>query len=127
MSKSAKYRAVPLFNDFMDSDGSKKKPSSNKRQETDKRQETEFTSTRDLLNKYQLSEKNKHISHEFQSFGCYLARVLADKEHTSLYIKLAKTMPQGVLERALSFVIDSTANNKAKLFMWKLQQLKENK
>jgi hypothetical protein len=28
------------------------------------------------------------------------------------------------LERALSFVIDSKADNKAKLFMWKLQQLK---
>ena len=120
MSKSEKYHAVPLFNDFMDSDGLKKKPSS-------KRQKTEFTSTKDLLSKYQLNEKNKHISHEFQSFGCYLAEVLADKQHTSLYIKLAKELPRGILERALSFVIDSRADNKAKLFMWKLQQLKENK
>ena len=120
MSKDKEYRAVPLFNDFMNVDGSEKKPSS-------KRQKNEFTSTKDLLSKYQLSEKNKRISHEFQSFGCHLADVLEDKEHTSLYIKLAKEMPRGILERALSFVVDSTADNKAKLFMWKLQQLKKNK
>jgi hypothetical protein len=72
-----------------------------------------------------MTEQNKHISHEFQSFGCHLADVLADKRHTSLYIKLAKTMSRGLLERALSFVSDSTADNKAKLFMWKLEQLKQ--
>lgn len=120
MSKSEEYKAVPLFDDFMNSDGLEKKPPS-------KRQANDFTSTKDLLSKYQLSEQNKHISHEFQSFGCHLAEVLADKKHTSLYIKLAKTLPRGILERALSFVIDSTADNKAKLFMWKLQQLKEKK
>ena len=32
-----------------------------------------------------------------------------------------------MLERALSFVIDSTADNKAKLFMWKVSQLKDEK
>lgn len=89
------------------------------------RQKDNFTSTKDLLGKYQVNEQNKHISHEFQSFGCHLADVLADKRHTSLYIKLAKTMNRGLLERALSFVIDSTADNKAKLFMWKLEQLKQ--
>lgn len=83
-----------------------------------------FTSTKDLLNQYQVVETNKHIAHEFQSFGCYLAEILDDKNHTALYIKLAKTMPRGFLEKALSFVIDSKANNKARLFMWKLEQLK---
>ena len=84
-----------------------------------------FSSVGDLFSKYQVSEQNKHIAHEFQSFGCHLAEVLADKKHTSLYIKLAKTINRGLLERALSFVIDSTADNKAKLFMWKLEQLKK--
>lgn len=88
-------------------------------------QKTDFTSTKDLLGKYKLVEENKHISHEFQSFGCHLAEVLADKKHTSLYIKLAKTEKRGLLERALSFVSDSTADNKAKLFMWKLGELKK--
>ena len=36
---------------------------------------------------------------------------------------LAKTMPRAILEKALSFVIDSTAKNKGALFMWKLKQL----
>lgn len=121
MSKIKKTQAITLFSEFMVASSPEKKITPKERQET------EFTSTKDLLSKYQLSEKNKHISHEFQSFGCHLAEVLADKKHTSLYIKLAKTMPRGILERALSFVIDSTADNKAKLFMWKLQQLKENK
>lgn len=84
-----------------------------------------FSSVGDLFVQYQVGEQNKHISHEFQSFGCHLAEVLADKKHTSLYIKLAKTINRGLLERALSFVIDSTADNKAKLFMWKLEQLKK--
>lgn len=90
------------------------------------RQNSHFTSTKDALSQYQIKEQNKHIAYEFQSFGCHLAETLADKRHTSLYIKLAKTIPRGLLERALSFVIDSTADNKAKLFMWKLEQLKQN-
>ncbi len=88
-----------------------------------KQAKNSFSSSQDLLSCYQVSEQNKHITHEFQSFGCYLAEILADKRHTSLYIKLAKTVPRGLLERALSFVIDSTAESKAKLFMWKLGQL----
>jgi len=120
-AKSEKYHAVPLFPDLVDSKKILgKEPST-------KRQKTEFTSTSDLLKGYQVTEKNKHIAHEFQSFGCHLAEVLADKKHTALYIKLAKTLPRGVLETALSFVIDSRADNKAKLFMWKLKQLKEQK
>jgi len=90
------------------------------------RQNSDFTSTKDALSKYQVKEQNKHIAYEFQSFGCHLAEALADKQHTSLYIKLAKTISRGLLERALSFVTDSTADNKAKLFMWKLEQLKQN-
>lgn len=120
MSKTKKTQAISLFSEFIVVDDPPKKLPS-------KRQANDFTSTKDLLSKYQLSEQNKHISHEFQSFGCHLAEVLADKKHTSLYIKLAKILPRGILERALSFVIDSTADNKAKLFMWKLQQLKEKK
>lgn len=118
-AKSEKYHAVPLFPDLVDS-----KKILEKKSATD-RQKAEFTSTKDLLSRYQVTEKNKHIAHEFQSFGCHLAEVLADKKHTALYIKLAKTLPRGILETALSFVIDSRADNKAKLFMWKLKQLKE--
>lgn len=67
---------------------------------------------------------DKYVSREFQSFGIHLAESLGDYKHKSLYIKLAKTTHRSVLEKALSFVVDSNAKNKGALFMWKLAQLK---
>lgn len=71
--------------------------------------------------------KDKFISREFQSFGIHLAESLGDYKHKSLYIKLAKTHHRSILEKALSFVVDSNAKNKGALFMWKLAQLKNTK
>lgn len=68
--------------------------------------------------------KDKYICREFQSFGIYLADKLGDEKHKSLYIKLAKTVHRSILEKALSFVLDSNARNKGALFMWKLKELK---
>ncbi len=67
--------------------------------------------------------KDKYISREFQSFGVHLAQKLDDENHKSLYIRLAKTIPRPILEKALRFVSDSNARNKAALFMWKLKDL----
>ncbi|MDE2025871.1 MAG: hypothetical protein KGJ07_05235 [Patescibacteria group bacterium] len=69
--------------------------------------------------------KDKYVSREFQAFGVHLAESLDDMKHKSLYIKLAKTVHRSLLEKALSFSIDSNAKNKGALFMWKLQQLKK--
>lgn len=71
--------------------------------------------------------KDKYISREFQAFGVHLAEELNDMKHKSLYIKMAKTEHRAILEKALSFVVDSKANNKGALFMWKVKQLKEEK
>lgn len=68
--------------------------------------------------------KDKYVSREFQAFGLKLAEDLDDYKHRGLYMKLAKTVHRSVLERALSFAIDSNVDNKGALFMWKLQQLK---
>lgn len=68
--------------------------------------------------------EDKYISREFQSFGIHIAETLNDYKHRSLYIKLAKTVHRSILERVLSFVVDSNARNKGALFMWKLNQLK---
>jgi len=68
--------------------------------------------------------KDKYVSREFQSFGYHLAESLDDMKHKSLYMKLAKTMHRSILEKALSFVVDSNAKNKGALFMWKLKQIK---
>lgn len=68
--------------------------------------------------------EDKYISREFQTFGIHLAEELDDYKHKSLYIKLAKTVHRSILEKALSFCVDSKARNKGALFMWKLKELK---
>lgn len=68
--------------------------------------------------------EDKYISREFQAYGIYLAETLGDYTHRAIYIKLAKTIPRAILEKALSFVKDSTARSKPRLFMWKLKVLR---
>ncbi len=71
--------------------------------------------------------KDKYISREFQTYGIYLCEQLDDTKHKGLYIKLAKTIHRSILEKALSFAVDSNATNKGALFMWKLKELKNQK
>lgn len=73
-----------------------------------------------------ISDRDKYFSREFQAYGYYLAKELGDLSHKALYIKYAKEMPRGILEEALSVVKNaSKVKSKAKLFMWKLKQLDE--
>lgn len=76
----------------------------------------------DILAKFNPLE-DKYISREFQAYGYYLAESLNDLKHRSIYMKLAKTMPRALLEKALSYVKDSNVKRKGALFMWKLKQL----
>ncbi len=86
-----------------------------------------FTPISDVLSKIEKQRgKNKYISVEFQQYGYELAVELGDLKHKSLYIKLAKDTPRGLIETAKSFVKDANAKNPGKLFMWKLKQLKVN-
>lgn len=85
-----------------------------------------FQSIASLLDGFQLEDKGGYISQEFQDFGYRLAVELDDLKHKALYMRLAKREERGLLERALSFVADAaSARSKAKLFMWKLKQLKD--
>lgn len=86
-----------------------------------------FESVGKLFDKYQIEEKPGYISKEFQDFGYRLAIELDDMAHKSLYMRMAKKENRAILERALSFVSDSNAKSKARLFMWKVKQLKEEK
>lgn len=82
----------------------------------------------DLFANYQLDDKGGYITQEFQDFGYRLAVELDDLKHKSLYIKMSKDVDRVLLERALSFVKDAaSAKSKAKLFMWKVKQLKQEK
>lgn len=71
-------------------------------------------------------ERPQNISKEFQMYGVYLAESLQDTKHYSLYIKLAKDINRNILEEALTFTKGYTfAKSRARVFMWRLQQLKQ--
>ncbi len=94
---------------------------------TDKRK-TQPTLLGDILAKYQTKDEAKYISREFQDYGYRLAVDLSDLPHKSLYIKLAKTVDRSILERARAFAVDAyTAKSRAKLFMWKMKELRKEK
>lgn len=84
-------------------------------------------SLKQLIEDRQGVDKNKYVSREFQDYGYRLAMELGDEPHKSLYIKLAKTVDRAILEKCRSFVIDSNADNKGALFMWKMKELKGEK
>jgi len=84
-------------------------------------------SIKKILHNFDL-DKKKYISREFQDYGYRLAVELDDLGHKSLYIKLAKEAPRKLLEEAKAFVKEAyEVKNKARLFMWKLKQLKNEK
>ena len=68
----------------------------------------------------------KNLSTEFQTYGVYLAESLQDTKHYSLYIKLAKDYKRAMLDEALTFAKGYTrAKSNARVFMWRLTQLKK--
>ena len=79
-------------------------------------------SIKDVLKKFNPTT-DKYVSREFQSYGVHLSEALNDYKHKALYIKLSRDIPRSVLEKALSFCIDSNAKNKGALFMWKLKEM----
>lgn len=79
-----------------------------------------------VISEVKFKNRPKNISHEFQFYGCYLAESLDDTKRYGLYIKLAKQLPRSILEEALNYTKEYyNAKNKAKVFMWRLKDLKE--
>lgn len=77
------------------------------------------------ISETKFKDRPKNISHEFQFYGCFLAENLDDTKRYGLYIKLAKNEPRQILEEALNFTKGYyNAKNKARVFMWKLKELK---
>lgn len=83
----------------------------------------DFSSTKSVLTKFDPRE-DRFVSREFQKYAYDLAMELGDHEHMAIYMRLAKTVPRHILERARSFVKDAHAKTPAKLFMWKVKQLR---
>jgi hypothetical protein len=79
----------------------------------------------EVLSKYK-QEEDKYISREFQQYAYDLAMELNDPKRMGIYMRLAKTQPREQLEAARRFVSDAeNAKSKARLFMWKLKELKK--
>lgn len=71
-------------------------------------------------------DRPKNIAYEFQMYGVYLAESLDDTKHYSLYIKLAKEINRNLLEEALNYTKGYySAKSKARVFMWRLAQLRK--
>lgn len=71
-------------------------------------------------------DRPKNIAYEFQHYGIYVAESLGDTKRYSLYIKLAKEVNRAILEEALNFTKGYySAKSKAKVFMWKLKELRK--
>ena len=81
-------------------------------------------SLKQLIDEKKPVDKNKYVTREFQDFGYRLAMELGDEKHKALYIKMAKTFDRAILEQAKRFVIDSNADSRGALFMWKVKELK---
>ena len=74
-----------------------------------------------------LAKRKKYVGQEYQAYGLDLAKELHDWKNRSLYIRLAKNKDRKILETARLFVKDQlrgTIRSRARLFMWKLKQLK---
>lgn len=82
-------------------------------------------SLKQILDEKTKPGKNKYVTREWQDFGYRLAMELEDPEHVSLYIKLAKNEDRARLEQARRFAIDSNADKRGALFMWKLSELRK--
>ncbi len=91
-----------------------------------KQSKKDFSTTADVLTKWQVKDTVKPVYYEFQYYGNYLAEKLNDQRHATLYMKLAKETNRALLEQALDFVCGAArVKNKAGLFMWKLGELKK--
>lgn len=85
-----------------------------------------MNSLKEVLEKYALEDKGGFISREFQDYGYRLACEMGEEGRKAMYIKLAKNVDRGLLERARTFVLDApNVNNRGRLFMWAVGKLKK--
>lgn len=78
-----------------------------------------------IIDETRFQNRPKNLSTEFQVYGVYLAEQLGDTKRYSLYIKLAKDYNRGLLDEALTYAkAYTTAKSKARIFMWRLKQLR---
>lgn len=78
-----------------------------------------------IIDDTKYKDRPKNLTKEFQVYGVFLAESLDDTKHYSLYMKLAKEVGRNILEEALNYTKSYYgAKNKARVFMWRLKQLR---
>lgn len=83
-------------------------------------------SIKTVIAEIKFKDRPKNLTKEFQVYGVFLAETLNDTKHYGLYIKLAKEVDRKILEEALNYTKGYyKAKNKARVFMWKLQELRK--
>jgi len=86
-----------------------------------------FQKAKDILfNSFtaQSNTSSKHAKHEFQAYAYRLAYDLNDLVNLKMYLRLAKTIERPLLEEAYAYAIDSALENKSRIFLWKLKQVR---
>jgi SAM-dependent methyltransferase len=86
-------------------------------------------SSKELLSKYNVLDENPKpkkggAHHEFQAFAYKLAKDLNDLVNLKMYMHITKNVERSMIEKAYSYAIDSHSDNRAKVFMWKIKELR---
>lgn len=71
-----------------------------------------------------MPDVKRHPANEFQAYAFKLATDLNDLQNVHIYMRLAKNVERSLMERAYSFVSDSTTDQKGRLFLWKLKLIR---
>lgn len=76
--------------------------------------------------KEEVQEKqSRHPAHEFQAFAYKIAADFNDLVNLKIYMNLLKRVDRIVIEQAYTYTIDSSSENKKKIFLWKVKQLRK--
>ncbi|BCX13927.1 MAG: hypothetical protein KatS3mg085_459 [Candidatus Dojkabacteria bacterium] len=84
-------------------------------------------SAKEILLDYDIlkGDGNRHPKHEFQAYAYRLAHDLNDLVNLKIYMRLAKNVERTLLEQAYAYAIDSKTEEKAKIFLWKVKDLRK--
>ncbi len=70
-----------------------------------------------------LRKRQKYVKYPYQELGLLMAEKLGEWQKRSFYIKLARDEDRQLLEKAFTYAL-YTSTNRARVFLWKLEELK---
>lgn len=70
-------------------------------------------------------KKGSYAKYEWQAFGFELMRKLDDPKHRGIYMRLSKNEDRNLLVKAMETALDGNPRSRARVFMWKLKELRK--